>query len=285
MRTNILISRLSVLLAAAVMAGCEAGLDVAGGNELVVEGWIDSGGFPVVMLTRTVAVGSDYRPTSSLNDCVEQWARVAVSDGEREVVLIGHRDDDYFPPYVYTTTDMRGVAGRTYSLTVDCIDGTHAEASATIPHPVAIDSLTVEPVAVADTLRQVYAFFDNSAAAGGYYKLFTRVLGHEYGYLSACLGIASADMLQSDGRMAVSQGRQNMTSDFTPYFAVGDTVMVKLARVDSTAYAFWRDFDDMVTLSRNPFFPVTNNLHSNVRGGLGYWFGYGASFGSVIVRP
>ena len=29
-------------------------------------------------------------------------------------------------------------------------------------------------------------------------------------------------------------------------------------------------------IGRNPLFPVINNLRSNIRGGLGYWFGYGA---------
>ena len=29
-------------------------------------------------------------------------------------------------------------------------------------------------------------------------------------------------------------------------------------------------------IGRNPLFPVINNLRSNIRGGLGYWFDYGA---------
>lgn len=41
----------------------------------------------------------------------------------------------------------------------------------------------------------------------------------------------------------------------------------------------------MTTLSRNLLFPVTNNLHSNIDGGLGYWFGYGACFATLTVGP
>lgn len=44
--------------------------------------------------------------------------------------------------------------------------------------------------------------------------------------------------------------------------------MVKLASITEEAYRFWRDFEDMTTLSRNPLFPVTNNLHSNIDGAL-----------------
>ena len=282
---NTIVCSLIIASATAFLSGCDHGLDVEGGGELVVEGWIDSGQYPVVKLTRTVSVGSEYQSTDNLEDCVEQWARVTVSDGGREVTLIGHRDDSHFPPYVYTTSDMLGVPGRTYTLTVDCLDGTHAEAQTTIPQPAAIDSFAIERVSVADTLRQVYAYVRDDGTKGGGYKLFTYVYGEEKGFMSAYLGISAADRLPDGRRMAVSRGRQNLTSDFTPYFAVGDTVMVKLARIDETAYHFWRDFEDMVTLSRNPFFPVTNNLHSNITGGLGYWFGYGSDVKSVIVTP
>ena len=282
---HIITGGLILAASAALASGCDHGLDVEGGGELVVEGWIDSGQYPVVKLTRTVSVGSEYQSTDNLEDCVEQWARVTVSDGGREVTLIGHRDDSHFPPYVYTTSDMLGVPGRTYTLTVDCLDGTHAEAQTTIPQPAAIDSFAIERVSVADTLRQVYAYMRDDGTKDGGYKLFTYVYGEEKGFMSAYLGISAADRLPDGRRMAVSRGRQNLTSDFTPYFAVGDTVMVKLARIDETAYRFWRDFEDMVTLSRNPFFPVTNNLHSNITGGLGYWFGYGSDVKSVIVTP
>jgi len=57
-----------------------------------------------------------------------------------------------------------------------------------------------------------------------------------------------------------------------------DTVMVKFTAIDDDAYEFWRNFEDMADLSRNPLFPVVKNLHSNVSGALGYWFGYGSTF-------
>ena len=53
--------------------------------------------------------------------------------------------------------------------------------------------------------------------------------------------------------------------------------MVKIAHIDETAYNFWRDHETTLMIGRNPLFPVTNNIRSNVRGGLGYWFGYGST--------
>lgn len=273
------------LLAAVLPVACERGFGDAAEPQLVVEGWIDSGRFPVVVLSRTVPITDDYQPTGQLAECVERWARVAVSDGEREVVLVGMADESHFPPYVYTTSDLRGEPGRTYRLTVDCPDGTHAEAVATIPEPAAIDSFAVVQADGADTLRQLYAYVAGARGADRCYRVFTQVLGSRYGYLPSYLGLATGDMLPAGGRMPVNRGRTNLESDYTPYFSVGDTVMVKVARIDSAAYSFWRGYEDMIELSRNPLFPVTNNLHSNVSGALGYWFGYGSAFGSVIVTP
>lgn len=278
------IQQLLLFMLTSVLA-CDNDFGDVAKSQLVVEGWIDSGRFPVVMLSRTMPVGGEFTPMGSIKDYVERWAKVTVSDGEREVILVGRPDNGYFPPFIYTSTDMRGVEGRTYKLSVDCPDGTHAEAVTSISKPVVIDSFAIEPVAVADSLRQIYAFIGDARAENDYYKVFTHVLGRPYGYLSSYLGIAAGSSLAADGRLPVNPGRINITPDFSTYFAVGDTVMVKIARIDSVAYAFWRDFEDMTTLSGNPFFPVTNNIQSNVSGALGYWFGYGSTYKSLIVKP
>lgn len=283
MNRFLFVSMAALTAALLLLAACGRGFDDVAGPQLVVEGWIDSGRFPVVMVSRTVPITDDYQSTDNLAASVERWARVTVSDGERVAVLVGMADEGYFPPYVYTTSDLRGVPGRTYRLTVDCPDGTHAEAVTTIPEPAAIDSLAFVPAPEADTLRQLYAYVGGGRAGADRYRVFTQVLGSPYGYRPAYLGLATGEMLPANGRMPVNRGRLNMEHDFTPYFAVGDTVMVKLARIDGDAYRFWRGYEDMMELSRNPLFPVTANLHSNVSGALGYWFGYGSAFGSVVI--
>ena len=68
--------------------------------EIVVEGWIEDGGFPVVMVTTSVPVSSEYEKWDSLEDHLVRWAKVTVSDGENEVVLTGKMDRNYFPPYI-----------------------------------------------------------------------------------------------------------------------------------------------------------------------------------------
>lgn len=278
------------LLAVLSFVACADHDEATAPSELVVEGWIDAGEFPIVKLTRTLALTYEGIDIDDINQYVDRWARVILSDGEREVVMIGRSARAYYPPYIYTTSEMRGEVGKTYHLRVEASDGTVAEASTTIPSPVSIDSFAVEPVggtldqnyedATNDPRYQLYAYTPNRRRC----KLFTWVKGRDTEFLSAHLGINDSTIIADDGRISVSRGRTNLDKSYSPYFGENDTVMVKFSAINDDAYEFWRDFEDMADLSRNPLFPVTKNLHSNVSGALGYWFGYGSTFYSVRIR-
>lgn len=83
------------------LAGCTGALIPHSPQQIVVEGWIEDGKAPVVMVTTTVPVSTEKQELSSLEKNVVRWATVSVSDGEKEVFLTGRRNDDYFPPYIY----------------------------------------------------------------------------------------------------------------------------------------------------------------------------------------
>lgn len=276
-RFNTLVSLLS---AAVLCLSCSTHEETTGAEGFVVEGWIDSGRFPEVKVTRTLSLYTGGMSVDSLDKCIERWARVAVCDGERTVVLTGKPDRNRFPPYIYTTGEMRGEAGKTYTLTVETSDGQYAEAVTTIPEPVLLDSFSVERVPGNDTLCQLYGYTRNRSKC----KLFTRVVGLDGEYKSSYLGLYDVGMIGEDGKVTISRGRTNLKKNFTPFFSSGDTVLVKFSAIDSVAFRFWRGFEDMVSLSRNPLFPVTKNLQTNMKGALGYWFGYGSSFYSVRLR-
>ena len=127
------------------------------GEEFVVEGWIESGGNPVVILTRTFTVTAKEE-TEEEKSVVLSWSKVTVSDGEQSVILTGDIDNRYFPPYIYTTSRMKGVPGRTYSLTVET-EGRTMTAQTTIPMPDSLEALTVTPCAEADSLFQITAYY------------------------------------------------------------------------------------------------------------------------------
>ncbi len=269
---------LPALMLCAVLCGCSPDFENDAEPQIVVEGWIESGQFPKVKLTYTVPITDEWQDLSELSRYVEKWARVSISDGEREVLMVGHLEDDEFPSYVYTTSEMRGEVGRTYRLKVDASDDIHAEAVTTIPKAVRIDRFEAERVGADSEEFQLYGYVNvEGKDTNDCYKVLTYVYGEEYGFRSAYMGLFNSLNLADSRRISINKGRVNLEKEFNPYFELGDIATVKLAHLSDEAYIFWRDYEDMKGLSRNPLFPVAKNLHSNIQGGLGYWFGYGVS--------
>lgn len=276
MKDNLLLLLLLPLLL--ILSGCSESVATSQESQLVVEGWIDAGEFPVVKLTRTVPLSSDNLQLDSLSRYVDRWAKVSISDGEKTEVLVGRYDDSYFPPFIYTTYSMRGEVGREYRLRVEASDGKVAEATTRIPAPVAVDSFRVEKTEV-DSLFQLYAYVNGRQPC----KFFTQVVNSQTEMFSAELGLFDADMLADSGKASVKRGRYNLVKDYTPFFKRYETVRVKLSTLNADGYAFWRSFEDMIALSRLPLVSVNANLKSNVSGAYGYWLGYGSAFYEVSI--
>ena len=109
-----------LLLFAFVFVACDDEFGIKSqSSDLVVEGWIQNNQFPVVILTRTLPVTSEFQEMDNLEDYIVNWAKVSITDGTDTVVLTGKYDEDYFPPYIYTTGRMRGETGKSYKLMVD----------------------------------------------------------------------------------------------------------------------------------------------------------------------
>ena len=253
-------------------------------DELVVEGWIEDNGFPVVILTKNINISNKYQSLDSLSSRIVRWAKVTVSDGEKSVVLTGRYMKGYTPPYIYTTSHFRGEAGKTYQLTVEYGDF-HATATTTIPNTQKIDELTVERCAQSDTLYQISLRYNDDEAEQNYYQIFTRVGGRDVRqYLAAYLGTIDNRVVKPKTKIPVYRGRDINTLDYTPYYTINDTVAVKFAHIDRTSYNFWYDYTRNLTTAGNMFFATAASLRSNIIGGTGYWCGMGSDIKYVAIR-
>ena len=76
--------------------------------KLVVEGHIDSGGYPVVILT---ASASPAEGNIAISDKLIRWGKVTISDGDTTIIMTGGPNKKYFPPYTYSTFRMKGKPG------------------------------------------------------------------------------------------------------------------------------------------------------------------------------
>lgn len=256
------------------MAGCKADYDNDEPSQLVVEGWIDDGEFPMVFVTRSVPVSENYQNIADLGQYLERWAKVTISDGEREEVMVGRLNRSYSPPFYYTTSYMRGETGKTYRLHIESPDGLTADAETTItPETAVIDSFWVTPAESSDTLYQLHAHVNLKASTAQYFKIFSQTNEDVYTMLSSMLGVFSREMI-GNGDIVIHRGRKNLKKDYVSSFSINEVVQVKLVALSEKQYQFWRSFEDMMSLSRNPLFPATDNMPSNISTGMGCWFGY-----------
>ena len=264
---------------------CESDDTIQVQPQLVVEGWIDSDGFPVVILTTTAPIDEHKQSISSLEDYVVKWAKVTVSDGEQEVVLTGKVDKDYFPSFIYTTGQMRGFAGKTYKLRVE-YDDYYAEAETTIPQKIEVDSFKVARLGKDSQYYGLHAYFEDNPSEKNYYKFFVYTSSSPYrSFTSARLGLINDEVITGTTICAPIHRDHSITEwdDYEQNFTFAEIVRVKIAQIDSIGYQFWKSYEEASTLSRNPLFPTTKSLRSNVNGALGYWLGYGSSKYTIIM--
>lgn len=241
--------------------------------QLVIEGWIENGDYPHVAITTSLPVELGKQITTP--DLVEHVAReavVTVSDGEKTVQLEGQVNLGIFPPYYFTTTQMKGEVGKTYSLRVEYQDYV-ATAQTTIPQPVPIEKLYVDEIK--DGLATVKCGFTDPPEPGNYYKLFTKTLGEDADYVSTVLGVVSDEDLNGYTELFIYSSQRFMDVWGQPNVREYDVLRVKLCTMDKASFEFWSAFD--MTVLGTAF-----NLRSNgsiydamIQGAKGYWIGYG----------
>ena len=275
MKFSIFNLQLSIFLVLLLTSCEDEFLADAEDSQLVVEGWIVADGFPVVMVSRTLPVTTDYRTTDSLSYYIVRWARVTVSDGTDSVILTGMADARYTPPYIYTTGRMRGEAGKSYRLHVT-YRGMEASATTTIPtSPPDSVHLTMRRSAQSDSLYEIWGQWRTPRDQTAYYQLFTRMADGPLQFLACPMGSVASQGTSATNTQThlVQRGRQLTDKDYTPLFVANDTVTVRLARIDETSYRIWRSYTELLALSGNMFLATSANMESNIVGGRGYWCG------------
>lgn len=250
--------------------------------QLVLEGSFDSMGYPDVILTKSIVTdGSDY----DVSELLMRWATVRISDDTgREVILTGAPSKQHFPPYHYYTTEMRGEPGRTYTITATYRDMC-VTASASMPYPTPIDSISSATVAECDTLRALTVHFTAPADCPAYYHVSTQLRGFDGRFLPGTLGVVEAHtpgMAMSVPAMRAKTSTD--TADFVPHMPVGSVCGIRLERVEPAIYEFWKVFSNQALFGSSEFFATTFSLPGNIDGGFGIWSPQGVDIVYVDVE-
>lgn len=282
------LTRASLCILCALSGGCEPKWDFGSIDfepQIVVEGWIESGDFPCVCLSQTKTLDMPL-DSAAIFDVAIRWAKVTVSDGTNSEILTGRMDKRYVPPFVYTGSYLRGEPGKQYTLKVE-YSGRTVTATTSIPEPVSLDDITVSKCDDSDTLYQIKAYFQDNPTEKNYYKFFTQVIPTDKRYFSAFLGTFDDTVFPQSGQAEVEVYRGFRFTDlrkYTPFYKEQDTVSVKFTQLDREGFLFWSSYENEVTNGKNPIFPSSSNLKSNITGGLGIWCGYGVSTYLVPIK-
>lgn len=268
-----------------VLTGCDSTVHLPESDpQIVVEGWIEDGNFPIVMVTTTVPVNEVITDKSQLEEHVVNWAKVTISDGDREVVLTGQKNSNYFPPYIYTTLFMKGKSGKTYDIKVE-YSGRTVTASTTIPSPKELEYIKVRRSKEKEGMYYLVGGLKDNPATKDYYKLFTKVRNKDSYYVSSFLGLTDDDSLKEGlNEIPINNGVGKIDEQLTAYFTSEDFIQVRFCTLDRTSWMYWSDYEEVQSLSSNPFFPISTDIRSNIKGGLGYWAGYGSTYYKVSIQ-
>lgn len=265
-------------------------------KSVVVEGYIENGQVPYVILTQN----SPYFETvdlNSLQNLVVTNALVTVSDGQFIDTLKFAITPNKFPFVAYIGS-KKAEYGKTYDLQIVYLNDT-LRSQTTILEPITLDSLVFkpDPEFIKDSLGYVWVFFKDSAATTDYYRVNSMILGEDSFYLHPYRSVLDDKILNGTQFQFPTYhgitGLQGANSDTIPndstdsrkdlYFKAGQKVIVKISHIDVETFLFWQSIEMQAGSGGNPF-SSPSTIKGNIENGLGNWGGYGATIDTLELK-
>lgn len=253
-------------------------------SEIVIDGWIEQGRYAQVLLTLSVPYFSDIDSVSLRNYGLTK-AKVTLSTDSISEILTLKPNEDYFPPYYYMSTSIKGEIGKTYQLKVE-YGGKTATAETTIPNPVTLDSTWFALDEGKDSLGFIWVKFTDNPNEKNYYRTLTQIKNTDSKYYANYLPNFNDEYFNGQ-KIEVSLYKGNITTTEKTneiYYSIGDTISLKFCAVDKASYDFWYTFQKEIMSIGNPFASTNARVLSNVSNGLGIWCGYGATYYEIIAK-
>ncbi|TVR78751.1 MAG: DUF4249 domain-containing protein [Chitinophagaceae bacterium] len=273
---------------------------------IVVEGYIENGRQPFVLLTRNAPYYGDL----DLNDLDSYLVRNAVvkvkSEGVEEIlpeiclstlppalreellIELGvspkNFDVNNFEICVYISLNPQiiGETGKTYELYVLAGDE-ELTASTHIPDLLTLDSLwyVKNTEGDNDSLYTVFMEYTDPDTIGNYIRYSSKRNSEPF------YGVWAIDDRLINGQTVVlplrrGQGRfDEFDIETFGYYFKGDTAIIRWASIDKAHFDFWNTMEFEMVPS-GPFGTPTE-IMSNINGGLGIWGGYAAYYDTLYI--
>lgn len=310
---------------ALLLASCEKEITVdlpVTEPKVVVEGTIETGQPPIVILTRTQSYFASTS-ISSIASIFIQDAVVTVDDGST-VHVLDRICSDQIPDslldeaaaatgidaallsqasicvWTKLNNSLLGEEGRTYRLRVEA-DGKVLTSTTKLPNGIALDS-TWFKLALRrpddDSLGFIWGRLSDPDTAGNAYRWYARRINlgadgepKDSRFIAPLFSVfedryvngLSFDFNYNRGQVPYSDAEDDNNEE-SGYFKRGDTVVVKFASIGLPEYQFYNTAYNNIT-SQGDVFSTPSNAQGNIEGGLGVWAGFGVRFDTVICVP
>ena len=285
--------------------------------KLVVEGKIETGQFPIILLSKSTGYFDPTDAVSIANSYVKD-ATITISNGTTTETMLKICSSTLTPAQKealsnqlgiprqlldandicgFTSLTMPGEAGKSYTITIDW-EGEQYVSTTEVPNSIPLDSTWFKIQGDRDSLGFLWAELDEPATLGDRYRWFAkRINSYKHGVLTgqqkdngflAPFGSVFEDKFINGIKFEFGYQRASETQkedDLAPernFFKVGDTVVIKFCTIDEGVFQFVDKSDRQVQSNGSPF-AAPSNVPSNIsNGGLGIWAGYGTYFDTVV---
>ena len=312
--------RLKFFLLFVLLSACtkEVNIPIPGFEEqLVVEGRIETDGFPLIVLSKSANIYESTDLESYINSFIED-AIVQLSDGENSVLLeatliselpvqsifrmaeifdLEPEEVVLLPIKVFTTSDVlfQGKVGHRYDLQIT-YNGEEIEASTFILSPVALDSVYWLPTEENTEYGTSWARLSDPLGVFNAYRWEVKRVNLKNGqekdlvFKSPRNGFFSDDFIdgqsiQFDYPNPMKRKDSTHLREFKRYYRLYDTVVVKFSTMDDAVFEYFRTKRAQIVSSNDPF-ATPINVRSNLTGpALGIWAGFSPSYDTLICTP
>jgi Domain of unknown function (DUF4249) len=282
----------SSLMALFLLSSCEKDITVdlpQPEEQLVIEGYIEPGSPPYVLISKTAPYFAPVDGNSLLQYTVKN-AKVTVRCVEDDttynfIELL--TDTGYF----YVSFEFVGQIGKTYELRVVTEDGKVATATTKIEQPIPLDSTWFKIQEGKDSLGFAWAKLSDPDTMGNNYRWFAKRIGKDSSFIAPLGSVfedkfingKSFDFAYNRGSLPNSTATDDTSEVENGFFKVGDIIVVKFCTITNASFKFWRSAETQSSNIGNPFASITP-LVSNIDGGIGIWEGYSPSLDTIVAQ-
>lgn len=313
---------LTTLLAITFVVSCEKEIDVelpATNPKLVVEGRIEMGTNPIIVLTKT----TNYFDPTDLASVAESFvddATITISNGTTTNNMTQICSGSLTPPQQEALADQLGIAveilqnynicgytdgmvgeiGKAYTININW-QGEVYTSTTLIPDTVSLDSTWFEAEEDLDSLGFLYAILSEPPQEGNAYRWYAkRINRYTYGdnigeqkdanFLAPSGSVFDDDFVNGQtfefgyNRSSTTE-KEDDNNNEKWYYKVGDTVVVKFCTIDEGVYTFLSESSIQSQSTGSPFASPLNVTSNISNGALGVWAGYGFTYDTIICKP